>query len=225
MATNNTKMAAARSFIRTLNILLKFVRMYGFDHARSASQFSTAWDELREAVPPSDEKGMLLGATGSQLLLDGAPVDAAPAERSFAQLLSAAGVASIQFLPSITQDELSRFVCAFPTGNAKTSTLAEQLKSALADAKGIRINEVRFFAEDASTSEVRVAATLTAKTLGANANQLKAWFSDPQKLLQMIVAAEGSKGPSTAPPAVRRAPAVAQEVKPEAAQAPARAQE
>jgi hypothetical protein len=196
--TVNSKMAAARSFIRTLNILLKFVRLYGFEHTRSAAQFDTAWNELRHAVPEGDEKGMLLGATGSQLLLDGAPVDAAPAERSFAQLLSAAGVASIQFLPTITQEELSRFVCAFPTGNAKTSSLAEQLKTALADAKGIRINEVRFFAEDAATTEVRMAATLTAKTLGANANQVKAWFSDPQKLLQMIVAAEGSKGPAGA---------------------------
>ena len=43
--------------------------------------------------------GLLLGATGTQLLLDGVPLEGSPAEKQFAQLLSAAGLASLQFQP------------------------------------------------------------------------------------------------------------------------------
>src|SRR5579863_3202476 len=140
----NPKMAAARSFVRSLNILLKFVRLYGLEHTRSAEQFQTAWSELRVAIPLGDQTGLLLGAAGSQLVLDGAPIEGAHAERSFAQLLSAAGLASIQFLPKATEDDFARFVRAFPAGHSKPSALAEQLKKALADSGGIRINEVRY---------------------------------------------------------------------------------
>ena len=192
----NPKMAAARSFVRSLNILLKFVRLYGFEHVRSAEQFHTAWSELRAAIPMGDQTGLLLGAAGSQLVLDGAPIEGAHAERSFAQLLSAAGLASIQFLPRATEDDFARFVRAFPAGHSKPSALAEQLKSALADSTGIRINEVRYVAEDSSTPEKSLAATLAAKTLGGEAGQFSHWLNDPQKLLQLITAAEGSRGGS-----------------------------
>jgi hypothetical protein len=195
MTTANPKMAAARSFVRSLNILLKFVRLYGFDHQRCAAQFQTAWDELRAAMSPGDQTGLLLGAAGSQLVLDGAPIEGAHSERSFALMLSTAGLASIQFLPKVSQEEFARFVRAFPTGNAKSSSLTEQLKSALANADGIRLNEVRFVAEDASMPENRLAA-LTAKTLGADTSQMNSWLNDPQKLLQLIAAAEGSRGGS-----------------------------
>jgi len=199
MDKTTRKMAAARSFVRSLNILLKYARLYGFDHARTTEQFNTAWDELRGGLNTTpgpvhkEDGGVLLGATGSQLLLDGAPLEGAGSERSFAQLLSSAGLASIQFLPSIKRDEFERFVRAFPVGNAKASALADQLKAALSGMTGIRINEVRFVAEDASTAEFRMAATLTAKTLGPDAKQFREWMSDPQKLLQLIAAAEGSR--------------------------------
>ncbi len=196
MATTTPKMAAARSFVRSLNILLKFVRLYGFEHSRSAEQFRTAWSELRAAIPLGDQTGLLLGAAGNQLVLDGAPIEGAHAERSFAQMLSLAGLASIQFLPKATEDEFARFVRAFPAGNSKPSVLAEQLKAALADTPGIRMNEVRFVAEDASSPEKSLAATLAAKTLTREGGQFSHWLNDPQKLLQLITAAEGSRGGS-----------------------------
>src|SRR3984957_9737155 len=126
----NPKMAAARAFVRSLNILLKFVRLYGFEHSRSAEQFRTAWSELRAAIPLGDQTGLLLGAAGNQLVLDGAPIEGAHAERSFAQMLSLAGLASIQFLPKATENDFARFVRAFPAGNSKPSALAEQPKQA-----------------------------------------------------------------------------------------------
>ena len=194
METPSTKLTSARAFIRSLNILLKYARLYSFDHARTTEQFNTAWSELHAAIPVTNESGLLLSATGSQLLLDGAPIPATPAERSFAQLLSAAGLASIQFTSRVTQDDFERLVRAFPTGNTKPSVLAEQLKSAMAHVPNIRINEVRYVAEDSSKGDALAAGLLTAQTLGADADSMKDWLRDPQKLLQLIAAAEGSRG-------------------------------
>src|SRR3989442_14776981 len=140
--------AAGRAFVRSLNILLKFARLYGFEHVRTAEQLDTAWRELRMAIPTGSQDGLLLGASGSQLLLDGVPLEGAPAEKQFAQLLSAAGLASVQFFSCVTQDELGRFVCSFPTGKAKPVELALQLKSPLAAARGIPANEICVVATD-----------------------------------------------------------------------------
>jgi hypothetical protein len=187
-----SKVTAARAFVRSLNILLKLTRLYGFDHDRTTAQFTTAWDELRAAIPHGSETGLLLGSAEGQLLLDGVPLGGSPVERSFAQLLTAAGVASLLFTPKVTQDDLSRFVSGFPAGGAKPSDLAAQLKASLSGATGIRVNEIRFVAEDASFSDVRTAAQLTARTLGVGSNDLKDWLTDPQKLLQLIAAAQGA---------------------------------
>ncbi|MGH9684683.1 MAG: PilZ domain-containing protein, partial [Candidatus Acidiferrales bacterium] len=59
---------------------------------------------------------------------------------------------------------------------------------------GIRVNEIRFVAEDAAFSDARVAAQLTIKTLGADADRLQAWFRSPEKMIQLIAAAEGAHG-------------------------------
>src|SRR5437764_11637207 len=154
------KTASGRAFVRSLNILLKFARLYGYEHVRTIEQLQIAWQELRTAIPLGTEAGLLLGATNSQLLLDGVPLEGSPAEKQFAQLLSAAGLASVQFFPSITQEELARFAQAFPTGKAKPAELAEQLKSALAGSSGIRINEVCLVATDARLKDASMAAQL-----------------------------------------------------------------
>ena len=188
------KAAAGRAFVRSLNILLKFARLYGFDHSRTTEQLKTAWQELRAAIPIGVEGGLLLGATGSQLLLDGVPLEGSPAEKQFAQLLSAAGLASVQFLASISEDELARFAQAFPSGKAKPAELAQQLKSALAHVNGIRVNEICFVATDSRLKDATsVAAQLAAASLGDEGDQFKKWLNDPQKLLELIAAAEGSK--------------------------------
>jgi len=106
--------AAARQFVRSLNILLKFARLYEFGHVRTAAQFETTWKELRTALDESADSGLLLGASGQQVLLDGVPLGAAAAERSFRAMLSASGIASIHFAPSLAQQQFARFVRAFP---------------------------------------------------------------------------------------------------------------
>jgi hypothetical protein len=186
--------ASARAFVRSLNILLKFARLYEFGHVRTAAQFETTWKELRSALDESGGSGVLLGASGTQILLDGVPLGSAAGERSFAQLLISSGIASIHFSPTLTQPQLARFVRAFPSGNAKPTSLAEQLKSALAGETSIKVNEIRYVAEDSSIAGIKVAAQLTAKALGAHGDKFRDFLEDPNKMLQMILAAESSRG-------------------------------
>ena len=184
----------ARAFVRSLNILLKFARLYEFGHAKTTQQFETTWKELRGALNESGGSGVLLGASGTQILLDGVPLGSAAGERSFANLLITSGIASIHFSPTLTQPQFARFVRAFPSGNAKPSSLAEQLKSALAGETSIKVNEIRYVAEDSSVAGIKVAAQLTQKVLGAHGDKFKDFFEDPNKLLQMILAAESARG-------------------------------
>ncbi|MGB9468531.1 MAG: hypothetical protein WBQ59_04200, partial [Candidatus Acidiferrum sp.] len=67
---------AARAFVHSLNILLKFARLYEFGHVRTAAQFETAWKELRSALDYGGDAGLLLGASGNQIVLDGVPLGA-----------------------------------------------------------------------------------------------------------------------------------------------------
>lgn len=186
----------ARAFIRSLNVLLKFARLYGLEHARSAGQFEVSWHELKEAVRAAGESGLLLGASGSQLLLDGVPLEATFAEKSFADLLSAAGVASICFYRTVERGEFVSLVKAFMETGAKAASLSDRLERFFGKGStgGIRVNEIRFVAEDAGFSEARMAAQLTAKTLGADAERVQDWFRSPEKMIQLIAAAEGSHG-------------------------------
>ena len=54
------KAAAGRAFVRSLNILLKFARLYGYEHARTIEQLQIAWQELRTAIPLGTDSGLLL---------------------------------------------------------------------------------------------------------------------------------------------------------------------
>jgi hypothetical protein len=193
--TVKTRHASARAFVRSLNILLKFARMYDFGHPRTAKQYETAWSELRTALGSDNEAGLLLGVSGEQLLLDGTPLESAAAEKGFARMLSGAGIASIHFSPNMTQTSLARLVKGFPTNTStKPVQLAEQLKSALQGDPSIHVNEVCFVPADSAVAKSTVAAQLAARTIGMSTEQQDALFNSPEKLLQLIVAAEGNKG-------------------------------
>jgi hypothetical protein len=200
MADNiQARAAAARGFVRSLNILLKFARMYEFGHPRTAKQYETAWTELRTALGSEDEAGLLLAVSGDQLLIDGTPLESGVSEKSFAHMLSAAGIASIHFSPKVTQASLARFVRGFPTGSgSKPVQLAEQLKAALEGDPHIHVNEVCFVPADSAVAKTTVAAQVAARTLGMSTQQTDALLNDPEKLLQLIVAAEGSRGRNAA---------------------------
>ena len=170
---------------------MKYVRLYGFTHKRTEAQFETTWKELQQGLPGGAEGGFLLGVSENKLLLDGVPLETGQAERSFAQLLTTAGLASINFSNQVTLDDFSRLVKAFATGGSKAQDLGKEIKQIFGDSKQstIRINEVKFVAADPATGEISVAAQIAAQTLGP---EFKEWLNDPQKLLQLIAAAEGS---------------------------------
>src|SRR5580700_1652124 len=171
--------------------------MYDFGHPRTKKQYETAWSELRTALGTGteNEAGVLLAVSADQLLLDGTPLESAAAERSFARMLSAAGIASIHFSPKVTQASLARFVRGFPTNpGSKPVQLAEQLKTALQGDPHIHVNEVCFVPADSAVARSTVAQQLAAHTLGLNSQATDELFADPERLLQLIVAAEGSKG-------------------------------
>jgi hypothetical protein len=189
------RQTAARAFVRSLNILLKFARMYDFGHPRTARQYDTAWSELQAAFGKDDESGMLLAVSGDQLLLDGTPLDTAASEKSFARMLSAAGIASVHFSPKLTHTSLQKFVRSFPTGSSsKPAQLAEQLKASLHGDPHIHVNEVCFVPADSAVAKSTMAAHLAARTLGMNSVETDKLLNDPEKLLQLIVAADGMKG-------------------------------
>jgi hypothetical protein len=173
--------------------LVKYVRLYGFEHKRTETQFEVAWNELQQALPKAGDQGFLLGVSGTKLLLDGIPLETGQAERSFAQLLTTAGLASINFSNQVTIEDFARLVRAFAVGGSKGQDVAKQIRDTLGDNKGssIKINEVKFVAADPATGEVTIAAQIAAQTLGP---EFKQWLNDPQKLLQLIAAAEGAKG-------------------------------
>ncbi|MGA3105524.1 MAG: PilZ domain-containing protein [Terriglobales bacterium] len=170
---------------------MKYTRLYGVTHKRTEGQFQVAWTELQQALPKGGDTGFLLGVADNKLLLDGIPLETGQAERSFAQLLTAAGLSSIMFSNKVTLDDFTRLVRAFAMGGSKAQDFAKQLKETLGDNKdsSIRINEVKFVAADPSTGEYSMAAQLAAQALGP---EFKQWLNDPQKLLQLIAAAQGA---------------------------------
>ena len=179
--------------MHSLNILIKYARMYGFEHKRTEGQFETTWNELQAALPAGGDAGFLLGVSDNKLLLDGIPLETGQAEKSFATLLTTAGLASLHFSKDVTEDDFVRLVRAFTVAGSKATDVAKQIKDALGAGKPgstIKINEVKFVAADPLTGDVSIAAQIAAQTLGP---EFKAWLNDPQKLLQLIAAAEGAK--------------------------------
>ncbi len=183
--------------MHSLNILIKYARMYGFDHKRTETQFETTWNELQTALPAGGDAGFLLGVSDNKLLLDGIPLESGQAEKSFATLLTTAGLASLHFSKDVTKEDFVRLVRAFTVAGSKAQDVAKQIKDALGAGRPgstIKINEVKFVAADPLTGDVSIAAQIAAQTLGP---EFKAWLNDPQKLLQLIAAAEGSKSGGT----------------------------
>jgi hypothetical protein len=166
--------------------------MYGYEHKRTEAQFEVTWNELQQGLPAAGEGGFLLGVSDNKLLLDGVPLETGQTERSFGQLLSTAGLASLHFSKDVTVEDFTRLVRAFTIAGSKAQDVSKQIKEALSNAgkqSTIKINEVKFVAADPLTGDISVAAQIAAQTLGP---EFKQWLNDPQKLLQLIAAAEGA---------------------------------
>ena len=174
--------------------------MYGYEHKRTEAQFEVTWNELQQGLPTAGDGGFLLGVSDNKLLLDGVPLETGQTERSFGQLLSTAGLASLHFSKDVTIEDFTRLVRAFTVAGSKAQDVAKQIKEALSNAgkqSTIKINEVKFVAADPLTGDISVAAQIAAQTLGP---EFKQWLNDPQKLLQLIAAAEGANAGGSGTP-------------------------
>jgi hypothetical protein len=191
---------AARAFTRDLNILLKTVQIYGFDHGRTVSAFETTWSELRAALECTGEAGLLLSFSVSGVLLDGVPIDGTSADRSFAQWLSSAGLSCIHFSSRVTSDDLARFVRVFASGGPLGVPLTAQLKSALAE-KGeptVRINDIPLVAKDDTPTDAGPATEVTTPSQRTEPKDVQTGAQAPQGLLPLLAPAEGAEDGSAA---------------------------
>jgi hypothetical protein len=190
------KLSGTRAFARSLNILLKHVRLYGLAHKRSADQFEQAWQLLQSVL--SGNSGLLIGVTGEKLLLDGVPMETGPSEQTFVKMLGAAGIASIHFTSTVTANDFQSLVTIFAQSRPSELLSGLQAIASQSPTKGIRVNEVKFIAHDGSEEHTggapSLASAITARTLNELGPQVTDWIKDPKKLLQLISAAEGQKG-------------------------------
>ena len=178
-----SQVESARAFARSLNILLKYVRLYGMEHQRTRAQVDVAWSELVKAAAP--ETGLLLGTADGKLLIDGMPLEG-HSENSFAALLTTANIGSLHFTYGVRRRDLEQLLSAFH--NSKPAEVAQQLKAVLGENGAIKVNEIRFVPD----SEAGLAEQLAARALAERTDNIAPWLSDPEKLLQLIAAAEGS---------------------------------
>ena len=184
-----------RSFVRNLNMSLKFAKMYGFDHARTTEQIDKTWVELQAALPSQHGGDLLLAASDNQLLLDGTPLGNSATDRSLARLFTGIGLSSVHFSASVTREDLAQFIRHFPSEGGAPALLAEKFKRGIEGVSGLRVNEICYVPTDSGTFNPEVAAQITAGILGAAADGgSEPWFNDPERLLQLIAAAEGSRG-------------------------------
>jgi hypothetical protein len=192
--------------VRSLNLLLKSVRLYRVDHPRSREQLDTAWSELRSSL---DAEGALTVSVASgRLLLNGVPLDPSAAEQSFAHLLNQAHLTSLQFSPHISYQEFCRFLEIFAEASRGSEQLAQIGARLEAEKLGnVRVNTVRYVAQDPALGDAAavsdVAGELVRRTLGSNLVRLQDWLTHPQKLIQLVAAAQGAQAqpaPSSAAP-------------------------
>lgn len=178
------------TFVHSLNLLLKFARLYGLHHARTTAQMEYAWNDLYAALDAAGPTGVLLGVSGTELLIDGVLVESTATEHSLAQLLTKANIASIGFTPGLTRGSFALFVKTFSVASLKPSHLAKRLKSALGDGSesGIRVNQLRFIAREAELPASAVAARIS----GNHAEDPHDWLRDSGKLVELIAAVEHS---------------------------------
>src|SRR5262249_21960564 len=135
---------AAGGLLRSLNALMKSVRLYGAQHQRSNQQLQDVLTQIKAALATSDS--LTFGVAGQRLVVNGRPLPPGPSETSFADVLNAANIASFQFFAGVEPDELLAFALALSTKNpSDLAKFADQTSS------HIHLNEVQFVAHTGGT--------------------------------------------------------------------------
>jgi hypothetical protein len=165
MVQSSSTSANGRAFVRSLNVLLKFCNLYGLDHPRSASQFDSAWYELRAVTRGTGDLGFLVGVSGSQLLLDGVPLDLSAAEYDFAELLASSRVGSIRFSAHVTRTEFQLLVRIFTDEDVSLAGRSTRLEELFGyqTKSSIRISDSPFIQQGAGFYEGGSATVIRAQ--------------------------------------------------------------
>ncbi len=181
MVQSSSTSANGRAFVRSLNVLLKYCNLYGLDHPRSAAQLDSAWYELRGVTRGTGDLGFLVGISGSQLLLDGVPLDLSPAEYDFAELLASSRIGSIRFSAHVTRTEFQLLVRVFTDEDVSLVSRSARLEELFGyqTKSSIRISDSPFlqqgagFYEGGSATVIRAqgaaTSTATSRKRGASA--------------------------------------------------------
>src|SRR5690242_9680663 len=115
---------AARAFVRDFNIVLKLASLYGLDHARASAQFEITWTSLQKAL--NGRPALVIGAMGDRMVVNDSSLKPSTVERAFISLLSAAGIASIEFAQDVARPELALLIQVL--GAAKPGQLWSTLR-------------------------------------------------------------------------------------------------
>ena len=191
-SASDTLSPASAAFVHSLNLQLKFARLYGPKHARTIAQMEEAWDDLSAAISAAGPSGLVLGVSGTEILVDGAIIDSTAAERSLAHALTSANIASIAFTGKLTRKSFAQFVRTFSESNVRPSQLVKRLKSAIGEGpeSGIHINEIHSIATDLPLSRPLADVPPCEENVERNDGSLR----DPETLIQLITAAAESSG-------------------------------
>jgi len=167
---SETLTPAMPDFVRSLNALLKFARLYGLHHIRSDEQFERTWRELKSTIQASGPSGLVIGVSGADLVLNGTMLESSDAEKSLSSILRNAQISSIVFTSDLFEDSFLDFVKAFAR-SSKSRDILGLLKNSFdsRSERGIRINQLRFVPVHPDES-----------------SSAKNWLRDPEKLAQAL---------------------------------------
>ncbi|HEV2020985.1 MAG TPA: HEAT repeat domain-containing protein [Terriglobales bacterium] len=136
---------------------MKSVRLYGTQHQRSTQYLQEVLSQVQTALATSDS--LTFGVAGQRLVVNGRPLPSGTAESSFAEVLNAGNIASIQFFSGITAEELLAFVLALSTKES-----ADLAKFADQTSTHIHLNEVEFVARSGGSGGAEVDAIVARAT-------------------------------------------------------------
>ncbi|MGZ4826575.1 MAG: hypothetical protein ACXVY9_04360 [Terriglobales bacterium] len=110
---NSDRIAAARSFVRSCNVLLKQAGLYGLKHNRCAAQLDLTWKDLRKALA---ERKLMLVVGRDRITVDNTPTAAGTAEKSLVAFFATANIGRLDFDPRVTLEEFTAFIQICSTG-------------------------------------------------------------------------------------------------------------
>ncbi len=144
------------ALLRSLNVLIKSVRLYGATHQRTQEQLKRAVELAKSAT--ADGEPLLFGlAANRSVLVNGKSLPDGPAEASFAQALHAGNISSIEVLPGATSDDLLAFTVALAGKDPR-----DILRFNTETGSHLRVNEVHYVARRAGEAAAAPASPSSA---------------------------------------------------------------